>query len=55
MLISEKLQKRGVSLLLRLLYACYFRNEYEQAMARRIAYAEEYEIHREPSSSMMEQ
>ena len=55
MLISVKLQKRGVSLLLSLLYTCYFRSEYEKAMERRIAYTHEYEKNRKPASALMEQ
>ena len=55
MLISKKLQKRGVSLLLSLLYACFFGSEYEKAMERRIAYTHEYEKNRKPASALMEQ
>lgn len=55
MLISEKLQKRGVSLLHSLLYAYFFRSEYEQAIDRRIAYTHEYEKNRKPASALMEQ
>lgn len=45
----------SASLLLDLLYACYFRSEYEKAMERRIAYTHEYEKNRKPASALMEQ